>query len=235
MLGAWMSAHHEPFDVARARRDTPGCAAVVHFNNAGASLAPTPVFDAVVEHLTLEAQMGAYEAQDARRERIEHVYHAAARLLGAAHDEIAIVENATRAWDMAFYALQFRPGDRILVSSTEYVSSVVALLQTAKRNGAVIETIPNDEDAQISIGALRSIIDERVKLIAVTHVPSNGGLIAPSPRSAGSHARPESFTCSTPVNRSGSCPSMCKRSDVTSSPRRGGSSCEGLAAPGCST
>src|SRR3970282_1356332 len=103
-------------DVTRARRETPGCERVVHFNNAGASLAPQPVLDAVIGHLQLEAQMGAYEAAARETARVEAVYSSAARLLGCNSEEIAIVENATRAWDMAFYSIPLRAGDRILSS-----------------------------------------------------------------------------------------------------------------------
>src|SRR6185437_15024307 len=94
-----------PFDVARARRETPGCESVLHFNNAGASLTPQPVLDAVIEHLRLEAHIGGYEAADRQHEAVERIYDAAATLLGCSRDEIAVVENATRAWDMAFYSL----------------------------------------------------------------------------------------------------------------------------------
>ena len=45
-------------DVDRARHDTPGCAQVLHFNNAGASLMPRPGLDALVGHLHLEARIG---------------------------------------------------------------------------------------------------------------------------------------------------------------------------------
>src|SRR4051812_30706321 len=99
-----------PLDVARARQETPGCRNVLHFNNAGAALMPQPVLDALVGHLRLEAEIGGYEAEVQAQDPIEHVYDAAARLLGCAREEIAVVENATRAWDMAFYSIPFAPG-----------------------------------------------------------------------------------------------------------------------------
>ncbi len=167
-------------DLERARRETPGCARVLHFNNAGAALMPAPVLEAQLAHLRLEAQMGGYEAAEGAQEAVEHTYDALAALLGCGRDEVAVVENATRAWDMAFYALPLRRGDRILTGMAEYASNYIALLQVAQRVGARIEVIPDDEHGQISLTALRAALDERVKLIALTHVPTNGGLVNPA-------------------------------------------------------
>ncbi|MFL5656811.1 MAG: aminotransferase class V-fold PLP-dependent enzyme [Ktedonobacteraceae bacterium] len=167
------------FDLQRARQDTPGCEHVLHFNNAGASLMPRPVLDATIAHLQLEAQIGGYEAAERANDAIEHVYDAAAALIGCSRDEIAIIENATRAWDMAFYSIPFKPGDRILTAMAEYASNYIAFLQVAQKTGATVEVIPNDPYGQISLEALRKAIDDRVKLIAITHIPTNGGLVNP--------------------------------------------------------
>jgi cysteine desulfurase/selenocysteine lyase len=167
-------------DVARARRETPGCETVLHFNNAGSALMPQPVLEATRDYLDLEAQIGGYEAADREEAAVERVYGAAAQMLRCAPDEIAFIENATRAWDMAFYALPFAPGDRILTARAEYVSNVVAFLQVAEKTGATVEVIPSDDTGQVSAEALAAMIDERVKLIAITHVPTNGGLVNPA-------------------------------------------------------
>ena len=168
------------FDLEHARAETPGCQHVLHLNNAGAGLMPRPVLDAVIAHLEREAHIGGYEAAAAAHDAVEHTYDAAAALIGCQRDEIAIVENATRAWDMAFYSVPLRSGDRILTAMAEYASNYIAYLQVAARTGAIVEAIPNDETGQLSVDALRRMMDDRVKLIAITHVPTNGGLINPA-------------------------------------------------------
>jgi selenocysteine lyase/cysteine desulfurase len=167
-------------DVEELRRDTPGCVGRVHLNNAGAALMSRQTLEAVTSHLELEARIGGYEAAAAAAEKVEHTYDALAQLVGADRDEIAVVENATRAWDMAFYALPFQEGDRILTAHAEYASNAIAFLQVARRLGVSVEVVPDDESGQLDVRALREMVDERVKLIAVTHVPTQGGLVNPA-------------------------------------------------------
>jgi cysteine desulfurase/selenocysteine lyase len=167
-------------DLERARRETPGSEHVIHLNNAGASLMPDPVLRAVIDHLELEARIGGYEAAALREAAWQHTYDAIATLINCHREEIAVVENATRAWDMAFYGLRLASGDRILTSAAEYGSNYMAYLQTTRRTGASVEVVPGDESGEVSLDALADMIDERVKLVAITHVPTNGGLVNPA-------------------------------------------------------
>lgn len=167
-------------DVARARAETPGTSRVVHLNNAGSALPPQPVTEAVFAHLALEEEIGGYEAAARNAGGIERTYAAVSRLLGCDTDEVALVESATTAWALAFQTLEFQPGDRILTGTAEYASNVIAFLQAARRSGAVIEVIPDDAAGQTDVMALDAMIDGRVKLIALTHIPTNGGLVNPA-------------------------------------------------------
>jgi selenocysteine lyase/cysteine desulfurase len=167
-------------DIKKIRAETPGCAEILHFNNAGASLPPAAVYQAVTNHLKLESRMGGYEAEAHAQEKLDRFYPAFAALLNCDPGEIAFVENATRAWDMAFYAIPFEPGDRILTARAEYVSNYLAFLQVARQKDLKIDVVPNDAGGQISLDALEEMIDEDVKLIAITHVPTQGGLINPA-------------------------------------------------------
>ncbi len=167
-------------DVGQARADTPGCGSQAHFNNAGAALTPTPVLDTVIAHLRREAEIGGYEAAAEADMRLEHLYAAAATLVGGETPEIAYIENATRAWDMAFYAIDWQAGDQIVTAQAEYASNYIAYLHMARKRGVEIVTVPNDQDGQISVDALEQRITDRTRLIAITHIPTNGGLVNPA-------------------------------------------------------
>jgi len=167
-------------DLVCLRAETPGTQNVVHFNNAGSALPPSVVVDAQINHLQLEAAIGGYEAANRESARVAAVYDSVARLINAKPQEIAVVENATAAWDMAFYTIKFIPGDRILTAEAEYAANYVAYLQVAKRTGAVVEVIPSAPTGETSPDALAAMMDDRVKLVSITHVPTNGGLVNPA-------------------------------------------------------
>lgn len=167
-------------DLDRIRRDTPAVSRRCYLHNAGAALTPAPIITAMKAYLDLEAEIGGYAAADQERVRLEAVYESVARLINAAPDEIALVENATVAWQMAFYAQRFQPGDRIITCQAEYGANYVAFLQMARRTGVRIDVVPNDASGELDVDALARMIDGTVKLVAVTWVPTNGGLVNPA-------------------------------------------------------
>jgi cysteine desulfurase/selenocysteine lyase len=180
-------------DVASLRADTPGTKNVVHLNNAGSSLMPQPVIDAILRYLDREIGYGGYETERAFTNELGRVYDILAELINAEPSEIAISDSATRAWDMAFYSLPLDEGDRVLTTTTEYVSNWAAYLQLRDDKGIVIEVIPNTPTGEVDVAALESMIDGNVKLITLNHVPTNSGVVNPASdvgRIARSHGIP---------------------------------------------
>jgi len=173
------------FDVERARAGTPGCAERIHLNNAGAALMTRSVLDTQIDHLELEGRIGGYEAAAARSDQVAAVYESIGTLIGADPDEIALVENATVAWNQAFGSIPLRAGDVVITSEAEYGANYVAYLKAVRDRGIEIRVVPGDPAGVIDIGALGGAIDGRTRLIAVTHVPTNGGLVNPAAEIAG--------------------------------------------------
>lgn len=167
-------------EVADLRAQTPGTLESAYFVNAGAALMPIPVLEAVREHLDLEMRIGGYAAAEERADQLDAVYTSVATLVGARPDEIALMENATVAWQLAFYSIAFEPGDRVLTSEAEYGANYVAYLQVRRRLGIEIDVVPSDATGQLDTEALEEMIDERVKLISLTWIPTNGGLVNPA-------------------------------------------------------
>ncbi len=167
-------------DVGSIRAETPGCQESIHFNSAGAALMPQQVLDAQISYLRDEARYGGYEAYNRNEEAQEDVYASLARLIGGEADEIAQMENSTRAWDMVFYGIKLRAGDRILTSRVDYDSNFVAYLQRCRQTGAVVEIVPTLATGEVDVEALDGMIDERVRLVSISHAPTSNGLINPA-------------------------------------------------------
>ncbi len=167
-----------PLDIAKLRADTPGCQHVKHLNNAGAGLMPAPVVSAIRDHLELESRVGGYEAADLRREAVEDTRAAVAALIGAAPRNIAFMENATVAFNAAVSAIPFESGDALLTTRADYTSNQIAYLSLAQRFGIDVIRAPDLPEGGVDPMAAAEIIHRRrPKVVAMTHVPTNSGLV----------------------------------------------------------
>jgi selenocysteine lyase/cysteine desulfurase len=167
-------------DIDALRWQTPGCAGRIHLNNAGAALMSQPTLDAMTAHLRREAEAGGYEAAAGARDAIVAAYDAIAELVGGRSEEIALFDNATHAWNAAFYSVPLRRGDQILTGRAEYGSNVLGYWQAARRADAEVVVVPNDEHGQLDVAALERLAGPRTRLIGVSHVPTSGGLVQPA-------------------------------------------------------
>ena len=167
--------------LARWRADTPGCERLVHLNNAGAALTPTPVREAIAGHLALENEIGGYEAAEARADALAAAYAALARLLGTSARNLAMQQNSTVAFAQAFAAFDLGPGDVILTSRSDYASNQIMYLALARRRGVETIRAPDAPEGGIDPQAVRELVARRrPALLALTWVPTNSGLVQPA-------------------------------------------------------
>ncbi|MBB5779219.1 aminotransferase class V-fold PLP-dependent enzyme [Nonomuraea jabiensis] len=170
-----------PETLRSLRADTPGCESVVHFNNAGCGLLASPVLEAMLAHLRLEAAIGGYEAAAARQEEVRDFYAATAGLLNCSPENIAFAGSATDAYTRALSAIPFERGDVILTTRNDFISNQIAFLSLRKRFGVEIVHAPDHADGSgVDVEAMAALMRERrPRLVAVTHVPTNSGLVQP--------------------------------------------------------
>jgi selenocysteine lyase/cysteine desulfurase len=172
----------KPLNWQFARYLTSGCNDIIHLNNAGAALMPNCVVEAAIKHLRDEARLGAYEAAERAHAAIDHVYDSSAILLNCLPSEIAVVENASRAWNLAFGSIKFMPEDVVVTTSFEYANNYLTMMQARRRFGVRIAVVPNAETGELSLEALKAIIakdGKNIRLISITHVPTHNGVVNP--------------------------------------------------------
>ena len=167
-------------DLARWRAETPGCEHLVHLNNAGAALVPRAVRDAIDAHLDLEERLGGYEAAEDQAAQLRAAYDSVARLLGARARNIAVVQNSTVAYAQAISAFDFKPGDVVLTSRSDYASNQIMFLSLARRRGVEVVRAPDAAEGGVDPDAVRRLVSRRrPALVALTWVPTNSGLVQP--------------------------------------------------------
>jgi selenocysteine lyase/cysteine desulfurase len=164
-------------DVTAARHAAPGANASTYLDYAGGGPPPSVVSDAVVSWVRHEATVGPAVA--ARHADLEPFYEGAARFLGASADEIAYVNGAARGWQAVLLSFQWRRGDRVLTCRSRGASESIALIRAAQRHGVSVEAIPSGADGRVSLAALEAMLDERVRLVAVSHAAAHRGLLEP--------------------------------------------------------
>jgi len=171
-------------DVDAERAATPGCATVVHLNNAGAALPTTATLETIVDHLRLESEVGGYEAEAAVAGRLDGVRSSVAQLLGAGSDEVALTGSDTESWTRALWGLALGgglpAGRRVLVDHQFYDSHYLGLLQVCAVTGATITAVPATADGTVDVDALEDeLAVGDVALVSATHVGTHRGLVNP--------------------------------------------------------
>lgn len=139
---------------------------------------PRSVIDAVHAHIDLEAQIGGYEAADARNDALTATYRALGQLVGARPEHIAVTQSATASFASALSAIAFEPGEVILTTRNDYVSNQLQFLSLESRLGVRVRHAPDAPEGGVDVDAVERIVREAPpKVMCVTHVPTNSGLV----------------------------------------------------------
>jgi selenocysteine lyase/cysteine desulfurase len=170
-----LDQHH----IQQLRKETPGVTHYIHLNNAGAALMPEQVLSAITDHLELEAQIGGYEAAAAQMRPLARFHMVLADFLNTRSRNIAYAGSATDAFNKALSSIPFEEGDVLLTTQDDYVSNHIAFIQLQRLKKIKLEVAPVDTSAGgVDLAAMEQLIKKhQPKLVAVTHIPTNSGLI----------------------------------------------------------
>ncbi len=159
---------------------------LVYFDNAATSQRPQSVLD-------LQAEICAYNNANIHRavhklssettDLYEAGREAVRRFIGASSREEVIFTSGTTA-SINLVASSFgwkylKNGDRVIVSEAEHHSNIVSWQLACERAGAQLEYVPVKEDCTIDLELLEKMLDQRVRIVAVTEMSNVLGVLNP--------------------------------------------------------
>jgi cysteine desulfurase / selenocysteine lyase len=164
-------------DILEIRRQTPYIDNHLFFNSAGSSIPTQASLDTYLDYLDLEARHGGYEIMIADP-RINETYHQLASLLHCQAHNLALAESATLALNNALSSIDFKEGDCIVTSPTDYGSNFMFYEYVKQRLGVKIAICKVDKDRQVDVGHVEDLIkNNKTKLVSISHIPTNTGII----------------------------------------------------------
>ena len=144
---------------------------------------PTPVVDEAVRVARFVEQHGTQTPKV--MEEVERVYEGArvdaARLLGAANDEIALTRHVSEGINIVATGIDWQPGDEVIITDEEHPAGSLPWMNLARRRGIVVNKLqlaPYDTAALLD--RLNQAITPRSKLLCLSHVSTRTGYVLPA-------------------------------------------------------
>ena len=186
------SLRHQDFDVAEIRKDFPILKQKVHgkplvyFDNGATSQKPQQVIDALSRYYSAEnsnIHRGVHDLSERATAAYETAREKIRAFINAPTDkEIIFVRGTTEAINLVAqsYGRSFlKTGDEIIVSAMEHHSNIVPWQILCEQVGASLRVIPINHNGEILLDEYRRLLNERTKLVSVTHVSNALGKVAP--------------------------------------------------------
>ena len=186
------------FDPVAIRRDFPiferkirDGKRLVYLDSGATSQKPQVVIDAELDFYRLHnaaAHRGAHQLAEEATDIYEGAREAVARFIGAEVDEVVFTKGATESLNLVAYAMGNAPlgnrfhlekGDVIVVTEMEHHANLIPWQQLAARTGATLKWFEVTPEGRLDLSSMGSIIDEHVKVVALTHQSNVLGTIVP--------------------------------------------------------
>jgi cysteine desulfurase/selenocysteine lyase len=180
------------FDLERIREDFPILKREVnghplaYLDSAASAQRPLAVINAeshFYQHGYAAVHRGIHTLSAQATSDMENVRDQAARFLNASSpEEIVFVKGTTEGINLvanSWGGSQLQPGDNLIITEMEHHANIVPWQMVAERTGAEIRVLPLTDNGELAVDQLAGLIDNRTRLLAVTHVSNVLGTINP--------------------------------------------------------
>lgn len=152
----------------------------MYFNNAGAGIMSEATYTAVVSHMRLEMEVGAYTAANMQSDKVNEFYSNAAKLINAtSKEEIAFIDSASRGWNLVMYGLNITENDTIVTIESEYGTNLLTIHDIAKNTGCSVKIVKCNQDSSVDISGIEKAMQEGGTILAISHVAAQGAIVNP--------------------------------------------------------
>ena len=159
---------------------------LVYLDNAATSQKPRPVIDAISRfyaNTNANVHRGVHTLSVRATELYEGAREKSRAFINAAEAaEIVFVRGTTEAINLvasSFGAARVRAGDEVIISAMEHHSNIVPWQMLCQRSGAKLRVIPIDRRGEIKLDEYRKLLNERTRIVAVSHVSNSLGTVNP--------------------------------------------------------
>ena len=164
---------------------------LVYLDSGATSQKPNVVIDAESDFYRLHnaaVHRGAHQLAEEATDAYEGAREIVAQFLNASVDEIVFTKNATESLNLISYAMgnaapgnrfHLKAGDSIVVTEMEHHANLIPWQQLAARTGATLKWFTVTDDARLDLSQINSMIDEKTKVVALTHQSNVLGTINP--------------------------------------------------------
>ena len=164
---------------------------LVYLDSGATSQKPSVVINAESDFYRLHnaaVHRGAHQLAEEATDAYEGARETVATFLNASVDEIVFTKNATESLNLVSYAMgnaapgnrfHLKAGDSIVVTEMEHHANLIPWQQLAARTGATLKWFTVTDVGRLDLSQINSVIDEKTKVVALTHQSNVLGTINP--------------------------------------------------------
>ena len=179
------------FDVQRIRKDFPILNRkiygkdLIYFDNGATSQKPQLVIDAIQKYYTTDnsnIHRGVHFLSQEATSQYEQARKTIQKYINAAHsEEVLFTKGTTDSINLIAFSLgeTLKKGDEIVISAMEHHSNIVPWQMLCDRKECVLRVIPINADGELMMDEFHSLLNEKTKLVSITHISNTLGTINP--------------------------------------------------------